>query len=409
MKNLYKILILLTGFILSPCYAVATHHQCDAPFELSTIGSQIVDQCGNKIKLKSVSWYGAHETPQVPGGLDKQPMQNIVNLIKAGGFNSVRFTFSNQMLHDTHSVDPNRIAANPELINKTPLQVFDIAVKMLTDAGIIVILNNHTTTSEWCCAYDFNGLWHHPRYQSTAQWLNDWVMMVTRYRHNPLVAGADLRNEVRTGRYRDTYIPVNPNWGWGDENDWKLAATQAGNIIHEVNPHLLIIVEGINWTGIPMVNGYRPMLTPVKNNPLILNHSNKLVYEVHIYGYTGPTHTGDDASSRGQKHYRDFDETALKTVLDQQFGYVLENNRDYTAPVWLGEFGVGYRSANEKDKLWFQRMVGYMLEKDLGWSFWALNPVRADGTIEEFGLLTDDWSAYREDWRSPWIRRLLKG
>lgn len=405
MKRNYQFLLLFFISFFYQCAVAAT--TCDKSFELSTQGNQIVDQCGNKFKLKSVNWYGAHEPEEVVGGLDKQPLKKIVSLIKEGGFNSVRLTFSNHMLHDARMVDSRKIAANPEFNDKTPLQLFDEVIKALTDAGIVVILNNHTTLSEWCCGFDFNGLWHHPDYQSSDEWLNDWILLAKRYRDNPYVAGFDLRNEVRTARYHTTIIPVFPNWGRGDENDWKLAATQAGNAIHQINSHALIIVEGINWYGVPLINGYRPMLEPIKNNPIVLDQANKLVYEEHVYSFTGPRHTGDDRYSRGQMRYRDMDEATLRSTLDEEFGYVVEPNQPYTTPVWMGEIGAGYNAAQD-EQIWFQRLTNYLLDKDLGWGIWALNPERADGTEDAYGLLKPDWSDYRSDWRAEFIQRLIQ-
>ena len=104
-------LFLITISFISPIAIAITN--CDKPFELSTQQNQIVDSCGNKIKLKSVNWYGAHESSEVVGGLDHQSLEYIVTLIKNGGFNSVRLSFSNQMLHNTLAVDPARVAANP--------------------------------------------------------------------------------------------------------------------------------------------------------------------------------------------------------------------------------------------------------------------------------------------------------
>jgi aryl-phospho-beta-D-glucosidase BglC (GH1 family) len=400
-------LFLITISFISPIAIAITN--CDKPFELSTQQNQIVDSCGNKIKLKSVNWYGAHESSEVVGGLDHQSLEYIVTLIKNGGFNSVRLSFSNQMLHNTLAVDPARVAANPALVSKTPLEVFDDVVNALTDAGLIVILNNHTTTSTWCCGFDYNGLWYHPRNQTTEQWIDDWTMLAKRYRDNPLVAGYDLRNEVRTTKYQNTIFPENPNWGLGDKNDWKLAATSAGNAIHKVNPKVLIIVEGINWSGIPMLGGYRPMLTEVKDNPIVLAVPHKLVYQEHVYAFTGPSHTGDPLSSIGHSRYSDMDEATLRATLDKEFGYISELRHAYTAPVWLGEFGVSGENASELDKDWFRFVTNYLIDKDMGWALWALNPERADGTDDFFGLMNKDWSGYREDWRREFVQRLLEG
>jgi hypothetical protein len=72
------------------------------------------------------------------------------------GLNSVRLQFSNQMIHDTNPVPD--LPANPDLHGKPPLQVYDKVVERLTARGFAVILNNHTTTSRWCCGLDGNVL-----------------------------------------------------------------------------------------------------------------------------------------------------------------------------------------------------------------------------------------------------------
>ena len=55
------------------------------------------------------------------------------------------------------------VAANPDLKGKTSMEVFDATVQALADAGVMIILNNHISTAEWCCSStDGNGLWHNP-------------------------------------------------------------------------------------------------------------------------------------------------------------------------------------------------------------------------------------------------------
>ncbi len=153
------------------------------------------------------------------------------------------------MIHATAAVPDAAVTANPQLRGRTPLQIYDAVVTALTQDGFAVVLNNHTNTSRWCCGIDGNERWNSS--QSTGQWADDWVFMARRYASDPRVVGADLYNEVR----RD--ILDDPDWGAGDEHDWFAAAQLAADrILTEANPDLLIVIEGINWTGLP-VDGLR--------------------------------------------------------------------------------------------------------------------------------------------------------
>ena len=74
--------------------------------------------------------------------------------------NCIRLTFSVQMYFDNNVIDKELIKANPDLYGKTAMEIFDITVKELTRAGLMIILNNHTSTSQWCCSpSDGDGLW----------------------------------------------------------------------------------------------------------------------------------------------------------------------------------------------------------------------------------------------------------
>lgn len=79
--------------------------------------------------------------------------------------NCIRLTFSLQMFYDNNVVDKSLIAANPELFGKTCMEIFDITVQKITEAGLMVFLNNHTSKSQWCCSnFDGDGLWYNEEY-----------------------------------------------------------------------------------------------------------------------------------------------------------------------------------------------------------------------------------------------------
>ncbi|WP_326841434.1 glycoside hydrolase family 5 protein [Streptomyces sp. NBC_01558] len=393
---------------------------------LSTRGRYVVDADGNRFRMKSANWDGAqgswtgsgstddpanHHAGQnshgIPLGLDRVPLPRLLGDFRQLGINSVRLPFSNEMIHATAPVPDVAVTANPELRGKTPLQVYDAVVTALTRSGFAVVLNNHTNTSRWCCGIDGNERWNSGR--STQQWADDWVFMARRYADDPRVVGADLYNEVR----RD--VLDDPNWGLGDAHDWYAAAQLAADrILTEADPDLLVVIEGINWTGLP-VDGLphgRPTLTPARTLSHTLVAPHKLVYSAHFYGYTGPRHSG--ATGIGETHdarYQDLTRDQLAQVLhDQAFFVSDEANQHFTAPVWISEFGIGAGETGTAARAWFGNITDYFADHDADFAYWPL--VGWDGH--------DDWSLLRygtagdrhgvldqDDWRAAAWNRLM--
>jgi endoglucanase len=361
------------------------------PLPLSTRGRFIVDAAGHRVKLASVNWYGASDVHKVVGGLDIAPLADIVAAIRAVGFNSVRLPFANLILHDEAPVASEHVAANPELLGLTPLEVYDRVVAELTRQGILVILNNHTTHPMWCCNLDSDGLWYTDDY-SEDRWLDDWSMMAARYRDNPRVIGADLRNEVRPA---SATVPRIPSWA-AQPNDWRAAAERAGERVLAENPDLLVVVEGINF-GSPL--SPRPHLRPVFNDPIRLSVPRKLVYGAHNYGYIGPSEIS--GPRYGEMAWPEF-----QAQMHDEWGYVaLDENRAYTAPVWVSEFG---ESMGQTNPAWFQNIIRYLQEGDFDWAYWAVNPgPKPSGDDETYALLERDWRTPLSDFRIPLLQGIL--
>ncbi|MEV0935974.1 glycoside hydrolase family 5 protein [Streptomyces phaeochromogenes] len=398
---------------------------------LSTRGRWIVDADGDRFKLRSGNWHGASGTwngsgsvdedanhhagensGRTPLGLDRAPMAEIIAGFQEVGINSIRLPFSNEMVHDGVPVKDDAVAANPSLRGLTPLQVYDAVVRELTAAGLAVILNNHTNTTRWCCGVDGNERWNASR--SAAAWEDDWLFMARRYKDNKRVVGADLYNEVRRNIWDD------PNWGLGDDHDWFAASQRVGDrILTEADADLLIIVEGINWTGIP-IDGFaheRPTLEPVRRLSHTLVDSGKLVYSAHFYDYTGPNHSG--ATGTGETtdpRYRDFSPAELTAVLNRQAFYVTEEqDQHFTAPVWISEFGVGGREeTGAKQRAWFENFVDQLIRTDADFAYWPLVGWHENRRGNGWALLHWDSSGGRmgvydgDDWRAAAWTRLVR-
>ena len=124
-------------------------------------------------------------------------MSTIIGLIKKGGFNCVRLQFSLELLRYNPKVDPQVLTKEPSLIGLGGFDIYQNVVGNLTQNGVMVILDNHISDSEWCCDQnDLNGLWYNERY-SEEDFFNYWKSIVNVFKENPLVIGCDLRNEIR--------------------------------------------------------------------------------------------------------------------------------------------------------------------------------------------------------------------
>ncbi|MFE2410486.1 cellulase family glycosylhydrolase [Kitasatospora sp. NPDC059408] len=397
---------------------------------LSTRGRYVVDAGGNRFKLMSGNWSGAQGTWEgsgdpndpadnqagqvshdIPLGLDRAPLADILAGFHGLGLNSVRLPFADAMIHDGTAVPDAAVAANPQLRGSTPLQVYDAVVAALTADGFAVVLNNHTTTYRFCCGLDGNERWNSG--QSTRQWEDDWLFMANRYRDNKRVVGADLRNEVR----RDTWD--DPNWGMGDAHDEYAAFEEAGNRILQADPDLLIIMEGINWQGIPLAGlpHSRPMLTPVATLSNTLVDSGKLVYSAHFYAYTGPANTGAGSGpgATSDPRYQDFTPEQLAAAVDDEALFVTRTGQHFTAPVWISEFGAGGRgSTDAKEHAWFDTFTALLAARDADFAVWPLVGWHNNGVPQDsWALLHYDAAGRRlgiedpGDWRADDWNRLV--
>jgi endoglucanase len=336
---------------------------------LHTAGASIVDAHGERVHLRAVNWYGAESSDFVVAGLHRARLESIAALIRAQGFNAVRLPWSNQLLESNPGVDARLVAANPELAGLHAMEIYDRVVSALTKAGIMVIPDNHNSDAEWCCDNDDgNTLWYNQRYPQS-RWLADWRAMAARYKSNPLVVGVDLRNEPR----------FNAVWGGPDETNWQKAAVLGGNAVLEVNPHLLIFVEGID---------YALDLRGARALPVILKIPHKLVYEAHDYSYD----------------YKDLaDSRDYARRVTAKWGYLRQGKNP--TPVWLGEFGVcntrpGCVASNKPGEMgrWFGFLSEYVRTNQIDWAYWAVNGTQAGGAHrqagapEGYGILNPAWN-----------------
>lgn len=348
---------------------IAAKAQTAPAFPLHTSGQFVVDSNGARVHINAFNWYGAEGQDYVVEGLQSQPLSSIVGTIKGMGFNAVRLLWSNQMVENNPVVGSYALTANPGLEGENALTILDKVIQTLTNAGIMVILDNHVSTAGWCCNLnDGNQLWYNSSYPESS-WIADWQMLAQRYKSNPWVIGADLRNEPRS--------PA--SWGGSSTTDWHAAAERGGNAVLSMNPNMLIFVEGVSYAG---------DLSGVASLPVQLNVANRLVYEAHDYGFW---YSGFSSYS------------AYVTKITPNWGYLVTGSNPQ--PLWIGEFGTCNIANTCVDSTyssdlgnWLNAMSAYVRDYGIDWSYWAINGTTETGnaggfnTVEGYGVLNTTWN-----------------
>lgn len=407
-------IISMLGVAISSLFALAS--VASAQLEpLHTSSRWILDSTNQRFKFKCINWAG-HMEANVPEGLQHASIESIATLISDSGFNCVRLTFSIDMalnqdskVSDSFGTLAERTGADKakvdDLWNRvkeknawaesaTVSEAFGNVIDALGAKNIRVILDNHVSHASWCCNLeDGNGWWDeasgyvdsNSRYFKTQEWNQGLAAMAKFASSHPAVAGIGLRNEIRE-------IPVVQSQG-----DWYKFIAQGATSVHDSNPDLLIIMGG---TLSSTDAGF------LRRNPLDRSPwGDKVVWEWHQYTFSPPW-------------IASFKNCGIwKTVVGGFTGFLLEQGKDYTGPLWLSEFGFGMTGGpperngigSEDDYNYLKCIVEYASGNDGDWALWAIqgNYYVRDGEVdkdEPWGLLNSDWTA----WRNPAVKDVIK-
>ncbi|KAF3901612.1 Endoglucanase [Orbilia brochopaga] len=272
----------------------------------------------------------------------------------------------------------NKINIKNDIKNITikALDIFDAVIEALTDEGIAVIVNNHITQARWCCDANLcDATWANDylgkvcRIQQTEeQWIQNWEQVMRPHVDNPLVIGADLRNENRSPLGKMLW------------QKWAAAAQKAANRLHALQPNWLMFIEGVASSN---------YLQGVRSHPVNLTVANRVVYSAHVYGWSG-------WGSLLKGPYWSRDSESFSYDMFDNWGYLLAED---IAPVWVGEFGAPDRP-NTGDLNYWVNLLDFLQSVDADWGYWALNPRKPSGNeTESYSLLRDDWVTPTCDYR----------
>ena len=386
---------------------------------LKTVGSQITDQNNNPARIDSVGWPGDDGTGFAPRGLYQVNYQTTMQGMVADGFNTIRIPWNDVLvMQDPYPASGViNYSVNPDLQGLRGMEVLDKIVSYAGTIGLKIIFDHHTNEGGqhgWG-GQQPNGLWFdsgdgsngtdgggNPGTVTAAQFQQDTIALVMRYKDNSTVIGYDLDNEpLAFGADGESL-----NWGQGGPTDLWQMYTTVGNAIQSVQSQLLIICEGPqtysnSGNGLAGIGPEGDLsaiggVGGVQARPVVLNTSNQVVYSVHEYG-PEVTESGQTTGAYNEQP------STLIPHMTADWGYLVANN---IAPVWIGEMGSDLD--NQVEQTWATTLVDYMdcqygsqggptcpgaLEPVGGdWWLWGnFDGEKPDGTLE------DDWATPRPD------------
>jgi endoglucanase len=331
---------------------------------LSTDGARIVDRHGERIVIQGVNWFGFETSVHVAHGLWARDYSDMLAQIRSLGFNAIRLPFSVEAIRSNSISSVNTsLGRNSELAGKTPLQALDLVVAEARRQDLLVVLDLHSLADDSFT----QPLWYGDGYTED-DWVDAWRTMANRYGNDPNVVAADLKNEPHG----------EAQWGTGAAPDWRRAAERGGNAVHEIAPHWLAIVEGIegpapgqqldrHWWG--------GNLEGVRSHPIALEHDRKLVYSPHEYGpgvFAQPW----------------FSDPQMQAILYDRWQQGFDHIADAgTAPILIGEFGGRGTGTDTAEGIWQRQLMDFLGRRGHSWTYWSWNPNSGDTG----GVLADDW------------------
>ena len=398
-------------------------------------GSCLYDMNGNQVWLTGANWFGMNCTENVPHGLYARDVDDMLSTIADHGINIIRFPVSTELLMSWMDGDPLPVSSvqasynppkdevgedgtvtpagkygniNREFVEadgktlKNSYEIFKVIMQKCKKYGVKALIDVHSPASH-NSGHNYN-LWY---YEPTAEdcggmatghfskkeitW-DDWKDSITwlaeQYANDDTILAYDLKNEPHGKRgYDGSTCPSNmAKWDNStDKNNWKYSSEECAKSILKVNPHALILIEGIEQS--PMFDRNSTWDTPDKFQPKegeerwfgawwggnlrgvkdlpVLPESGQIVYSPHDYG----------PSVYAQSWFaKDFStETLLKDYWYDTWAYI--NDKDI-APLLIGEWG-GHMDDGPNQK-WMELLRDYMIENHINHTFWCINPNSGD-------------------------------
>lgn len=355
---------------------------------LHTDGSKLLDDYGNQVRMTGIAWFGLETPNYCFHGLWANRIDNLVSIVADNGFNTLRVPLSVELVNQwRQGVYPAPDSVNtyisPELKGQNSQQILDDVIAECKKDGVKVMLDMHRIESAGQTA-----TWYTSKY-TTDDYEKCWQYLADRYKNDDTVIAADIFNEPHGKAYR---AETSAKWNDStDEDNWRYEAQKVGKEILDINPKMLIVVEGIETY--PKEGTAKGSTNPddyyggwwggnlrgVKDYPVdIAPYKNQVVYSPHDYG----PGVSDQSWFDG-----DFTEQSLlNDAWRPSWFYIQEQN---IAPLLIGEWGGNMDGG--KNEAWMTDIAKLIADNKMNHTFWCLNANSGDtGGILGYDFKTID-------------------
>lgn len=355
---------------------------------LHVSGNRILDIYGNEVRLTGIAWFGFETSNKSYHGLWANKLENILDIVADNGFNLLRVPLCVELVNQWRQgvypmPDSINTYVSPELEGVNSLQLMDKSIAYCKKIGLKVMFDMHRIVNS-----GQSNTWYSGDY-TAEDFEKCWKWLAEHYKNDDTIIAMDIFNEPHGKTYHNE---VAAKWDDStDQNNWKYEAEKVGKAILEINPHLLIVVEG---NEVYPKEGYTyedknvdqyyntwwgGNLRGVLEHPIDLGDGQEqLVYSPHDYG---------PSVSQQPWFAKDFNkETLLNDVWRPNWFYIHENE---IAPILIGEWG-GKMDNGDNEK-WMNALAKLIYENKLHHIFWCLNPNSGDtGGILDYDFKTID-------------------
>ncbi|KAF2016310.1 glycoside hydrolase family 5 protein [Aaosphaeria arxii CBS 175.79] len=348
---------------------------------LRVSGTSIVDGDGNKVILKGVGLGGHLNMENFITGFTGHEHEHREALTAVLGKEKADFYFGRFLDYFFTDKDAEFLASlglnsirvpinyrhfeddmNPGVIKPEGFRLLDRIVNICARHNIYVIIDLHTApggqNQDWHCDSGITKalFWKFKNFQDRVA--NLWFEIAKHYRGNPVIAGYNPLNE-----------PSDP-----DHVNLIAFYARVEKVIRIVDPEHMLFIDG---------NTYSMDFTRFPKTPLP-----NAVYACHDYSFLGFPRGGTYTGTPEQK-------AKLRSSFERKVKFM----RDAGVPIYNGEFGPVYASAeengmsaaqvNECRVALLREQLSIYRETDVNWSIWTYKDINYQGMV-----YADEGSAY---------------